>query len=240
SIFCERGLLIDPDNQRLMRLQIRNYLHPDIKFYGGAEELADKLIKLAPGEQENQLLRGRVAFEQGEWEVAVAWLEKAARAGRQLNTKEVKEAWKLLDLARARAREAKAALSMTERLEKRLKLTRQRMRELMKSKQAEASASDDEAAAQQQEGKTLAGADVVLYMTSWCQYCRKARQLLDELGVPYSKKDIEKDSSAMEELLRYAEESGVQVKGVPVVRVGSKLVLGYNPQRIRALVNEVR
>ena len=37
---------------------------------------------------------------------------------------------------------------------------------------------------------------VVMYATSWCPYCRKARKFFREQGVPYVEYDIEKDAEA--------------------------------------------
>ncbi|RLB55606.1 MAG: hypothetical protein DRI34_10340 [Deltaproteobacteria bacterium] len=230
SLFCERGLMLAPRHQPLLRLQVRNYLHPELKLFGGAEELSEKLIAIDPNDQVNQLLRGRAAFEQGEWELAIKWLEKAARAGRQHSGKQVQEAWHLLDLARGKAQEVKSALSMTRELERRLKLTRARLRELSRQQeQVEA-----------RENARLAGGDIVLYMTRWCGYCKKTRQLLDSLGVPYQAKDIEDDNRAREELMKEAVRQGVEITGVPVVRIGNHLVRGYNPQRIRQLVQQLK
>ncbi len=39
-------------------------------------------------------------------------------------------------------------------------------------------------------------ADVVLYTTSWCPYCRKARDYLRSRGIDFTEYDIEKDKEA--------------------------------------------
>jgi len=39
-------------------------------------------------------------------------------------------------------------------------------------------------------------ADVVLYTTSWCPYCRKARDYLQSRGIDFIEYDIEKDKDA--------------------------------------------
>ena len=60
------------------------------------------------------------------------------------------------------------------------------------------------------------------------------------MKVKYKKKDIEKDESALMEMMRHAREAGVEVTGVPVLRIGNKMVVGYNPQRIEMLVDQIR
>ena len=72
------------------------------------------------------------------------------------------------------------------------------------------------------------GASVEVYMTSWCGYCKKMIRFLDEKGIPYTAYDIEKDSAAAR---TYREVGG---SGVPVVRIGSRVVHGYNPDAVLA------
>jgi len=231
SMFCERGLMLDEAYQPLMRLQIRNYLHSSMKLFGGAEELAVKLVQIDPANQENQFLRGKVAYDQGEWDVAAGWLKKAARVGRTENSKLTKDAWHLQDLAKGHLQELKASLSMTRELELMLKHAKIKNREqLMKNPPP----------AEMAQPAALAGGKIVLYMTNWCGYCRKTKELLESLKVPFEQKDIEKNQSALMEMMRAAEQAGVEVTGVPVIRIGSKLVVGYNPQRIEELVRQIR
>jgi glutaredoxin len=229
SLYCERGLMLAPRHQPLLRLQIENYLHPEMKLFGGAEELAEKLLVIDPDSAHNQLLRGKAAFEQGEYDVAVLWLKKAARVGRRKRGAVIEEAWKLLDLARGKQQEINAALSMTRELEAMIARAKKRGAKL-------AAAPEPETAA----AAVPSGGNITLYMTRWCGYCRKARGLLKSLKVKFEEKDIEKDQSALMELMRCAEDAGVEVTGVPVLRIGNKMVVGYNPQRIESLVAEIR
>lgn len=230
SLMCERGLMLAPRHQPLLRQQIENYLHPDMKLFGGAEELAAVLVEIDPESAENQLLRGKIAFEQGEYGDAVMWLKKAARSGRQHRGRVIEEAWQLLDLARGKQQEIKSALSMTRELEVMLK----RARKLS----AETGPAGEPKAAPQPAA--LAGGTITLYMTRWCGYCRKARALLEGMKVAFEQKDIEHDQDALMEMMRFAEDKGVEVTGVPVLRIGNQLVVGYNPQRIENLVDKIR
>ena len=54
--------------------------------------------------------------------------------------------------------------------------------------------------------------DVVLYTTSWCPYCRKARDYFDQAGIPYTEYDIEKSARA------YREYQKISGRGVPVFK----------------------
>lgn len=76
---------------------------------------------------------------------------------------------------------------------------------------------------------------IVLYMTTWCPYCRKARKLLDEIGADYVEKDIEKDAEALREF---------QVKGkgsssIPLIDFDGEILRGYQEEKIRKLAAEV-
>jgi len=63
---------------------------------------------------------------------------------------------------------------------------------------------------------------VTMYATSWCGYCKKARNYFRENGISYIEYDIEKDERAkrMYDLL-----GG---KGVPVILVGKKRMNGFS------------
>lgn len=69
--------------------------------------------------------------------------------------------------------------------------------------------------------------DVVLYSTSWCPYCRKARNFLRQANVPFTEYDIEKSAQAY---ARYEKLSG---RGVPVIRIGEQTIQGYDRDAIR-------
>lgn len=71
---------------------------------------------------------------------------------------------------------------------------------------------------------------IVMYATSWCGYCRKARQLLGELGVPYEERDIEKNAAA-----RSRRDSLDPSCGVPLIDFAGKIVCGFEEKRIRQL-----
>jgi glutaredoxin len=79
---------------------------------------------------------------------------------------------------------------------------------------------------------TSARADIEVFVTSWCGYCRKMLGFLREKGIPFTVHDIERDNSAARV---YRELGGT---GVPVVRVGSHVVHGYNPEAVMEYYNE--
>ncbi len=237
SMFCERGLLLNPNHQGLMRLQIKNYLDPAMRLVSGAEEIAERLVKLDPDDLENQYLRGCVAFEQADWDTAVAWLKKSARKGRIQSGAIVQESWKLLDLAKGKQEEINSALSMTKELEIRMQKAQIKAKSMSPSLDH---ASARPSASKGDQNTVLQGGKVVLYMTSWCKYCKKTKALLKRLKVKFEEKNVEKDQAALVEMMQLARENKVEIRGVPVVYIGGKLVVGYNEQLITSLVNNLR
>lgn len=77
-------------------------------------------------------------------------------------------------------------------------------------------------------------AGVVMYTTSWCGVCRKAKQLLGQLGVPFTERDIEASRSAAEELATKAQRAGINPGGVPVIDVDGILLQGLDEGALRS------
>jgi glutaredoxin len=77
---------------------------------------------------------------------------------------------------------------------------------------------------------SIGGNNVELFVTSWCGYCRKMERFLEKKGIPYTAYDIEKDENAAR---TYRELGG---RGVPVVRIGSNVVRGYNPDAVMSFL----
>ena len=73
---------------------------------------------------------------------------------------------------------------------------------------------------------------VVMYMTDWCGYCRKAREYLHSLGVNLTEYDIEKDKEKRE----YMRKLGG--KGVPLIDVEGIIIKGYSPNLIKDAVEK--
>jgi glutaredoxin len=76
---------------------------------------------------------------------------------------------------------------------------------------------------------------VVMYMTSWCPYCRKARKYIKSLGVRLMQYDIEKDPGKNQEMINKG-----YGKGVPLIDVEGIIIRGYNPDAIKAAVERRR
>jgi glutaredoxin-like YruB-family protein len=69
---------------------------------------------------------------------------------------------------------------------------------------------------------------VILYTTSWCPACTRARKYLNSRGVSFTEKDVEKSKSNLTEMLS---KSG-GARGVPVIDVHGKVLRGFNQAAI--------
>lgn len=75
-----------------------------------------------------------------------------------------------------------------------------------------------------------APAEVKMYATSWCGYCKKAREFFAKNGVRYTEFDIESSPAAR------AEYDRLGARGVPVILVGAQRMNGYGEQRLAAML----
>lgn len=74
-------------------------------------------------------------------------------------------------------------------------------------------------------------AEVVLYTTTWCGYCVKTKNLLNEMGVAYVEVDVEHSSEGRRQF------EALGGRGVPLLKIGDNVVRGYNPEAVRRLLN---
>jgi glutaredoxin len=87
-------------------------------------------------------------------------------------------------------------------------------------------------------GGTLAAANtsgartsgVLLYYADWCGYCRKTRAELDRRGVSFQLLNVE-NPVILAELVQKTGQ-----RGVPVLDVDGKILIGYDPQGLDQLL----
>ncbi len=64
---------------------------------------------------------------------------------------------------------------------------------------------------------------VTIYTTTWCGFCKTAKQYMDSLGIKYTEKDVEKDPDAGAEAVV---KSGQM--GVPIIDVNGTIIVGFD------------
>ncbi len=83
-----------------------------------------------------------------------------------------------------------------------------------------------------QPGIAAEDAEVILYATSWCGYCQKARELFEEYDIEYYEYDVEKSAEGREQRKQFGG------NGVPVVVINGSVIKGYNRNKILSLLGE--
>jgi glutaredoxin len=78
---------------------------------------------------------------------------------------------------------------------------------------------------------------VIIYGASWCGACRQAASYLRQKNVPFVEKDIEKEPGARSEMAAKAKAQGLQTSGIPVIDVYGKLMGGFSPGQLDALLS---
>lgn len=68
---------------------------------------------------------------------------------------------------------------------------------------------------------------VVLFSTSTCSWCRRAKRYFKEHGVPFKEINIERDQQAARDIVRKTGQTGV-----PVIKIGSSWIVGFDRERI--------
>ncbi|MGB3543203.1 glutaredoxin family protein [Rubrivirga sp.] len=87
---------------------------------------------------------------------------------------------------------------------------------------ADEAALEDDAA---DGGVSAVRPEVVVYVTSWCPYCRQAREYLAAEEIPHRVVDIEASEAGAQE---YAARGGTG--GIPLVVVGDEAIEGWSAQ----------
>lgn len=74
-------------------------------------------------------------------------------------------------------------------------------------------------------------ANVTIYSTPTCPYCKMAKAFFQEHNVAYQEKDVAVDEQARNEML---EKSGQM--GVPVIDIDGNIVVGFDKKQISQLI----
>ena len=73
--------------------------------------------------------------------------------------------------------------------------------------------------------------NVKVYSTSFCPYCKMAKDFLKENKIPFEDINVQENPQAASEMI---EKSGQT--GVPVIEIDGKFVIGFNAQEIKKLI----
>ena len=74
--------------------------------------------------------------------------------------------------------------------------------------------------------------DVVMYSTSWCGVCKKAKRYFKSKNIPFTEYDIEKSEKAAREFKK------LRGRGVPVILVGDQRMNGFSAKNFDRIYND--
>jgi glutaredoxin 3 len=67
----------------------------------------------------------------------------------------------------------------------------------------------------------------VIFSTSTCSWCRRAKRYFKEQGVPFKEINVERDQQAARDIVRKTGQTGV-----PVIKIGGAWIVGFDKERI--------
>jgi mycoredoxin len=76
--------------------------------------------------------------------------------------------------------------------------------------------------------------NVILYATSWCGYCRKAREFLTENNIQYIEYDVEKSEQGRQQ------HQALGGGGVPVLDIKGTVIYGYDINSMRHVLKTLQ
>ena len=76
---------------------------------------------------------------------------------------------------------------------------------------------------------------VIVYSTPECPWCKKTKNLLNELGVGFEDFDVSSDKEKAKEMMKKSGQNGV-----PVVDVEGEIIVGYNPEKLKEVLGELK
>lgn len=74
-------------------------------------------------------------------------------------------------------------------------------------------------------------AEVTVYTTPTCPWCRRAKAWLSQQGVRYVEKDVARDQNAAQEMVRRSGQMGV-----PVITVDGNVIVGFDQPKLERLL----
>ena len=74
-------------------------------------------------------------------------------------------------------------------------------------------------------------ANVIIYTTPTCVYCKAAKEFFKEHNVVYEEKDVSKDEQARETMVK---KSGMMA--VPVIDIAGTIVIGFDRAKVSQLL----
>lgn len=72
--------------------------------------------------------------------------------------------------------------------------------------------------------------NVTIYTTPTCHFCHAAKDFFKENGIAYTEHDVAADADKRTEMVELTGQMGV-----PVIRIGDDVVIGFDEERVKSL-----
>ena len=70
---------------------------------------------------------------------------------------------------------------------------------------------------------------ITIYSTTWCGFCKQAKEFFKSKGLDFTELDVEKDPKAAEAMVAKSKQ-----QGVPVIDIDGTIIVGYDLPKINA------
>lgn len=74
--------------------------------------------------------------------------------------------------------------------------------------------------------------DVTIYSTPVCHFCNAAKDFFKENNVEYTEHDVASDADKRQEMVDMTGQMGV-----PVIRIGDDVIIGYDEPKLKELLD---
>ncbi|MBI2063632.1 MAG: thioredoxin family protein [Candidatus Yanofskybacteria bacterium] len=75
-------------------------------------------------------------------------------------------------------------------------------------------------------------AQITIYTTPWCAYCKMAKEYFKKNNVEYTEYDVAEDAVKRQEMIDKTHQMGV-----PVIMIDGQIVIGFDREKIAGLLN---
>ncbi len=72
---------------------------------------------------------------------------------------------------------------------------------------------------------------VIIYSTPVCHFCQAAKEFFTENDIAYTEHDVAADAEKREEMIEMTGQMGV-----PVIRIGDDVVIGFDEPKVKELL----
>jgi len=72
---------------------------------------------------------------------------------------------------------------------------------------------------------------VKVYSTTWCVYCKMAKDFLKENNIKFEDINVQENPEAAAEMIKKTGQTGV-----PVIEIDGKIVIGFNIEEIKKVL----